>query len=149
MKRLSLALAAIPFLALSTLAASGQTDREAVEGMQRKASLACPDYSTDRGNPGIAKISVDALRVLAVHKVTLCPDRRIKAPAAVIWYPRVGALAWNPSDPAAVSTLAAVASKFTRTEDFPQGLAVYDTKGTELKNQIVPQFTFKETYGQQ
>ncbi len=114
--------------------------------MQDQASLACADYSTDRARPGIAGVPVDALRVLEKHGFLLCPDRRITGEMAVIWYPRVGAFAWNPSSPAAVQALGKIADKLTRTEDFPQGLTVWNTAGGELRNQIVPEFHYKASY---
>ncbi len=126
--------------------AQAQTDGQSVSMMQDKASLACADYSTDRGRPGIAAVPVDALRVLLKHKFLVCPDRRISGQMAVVWYPRVGVLSWNPASPASVRSLARIADKLTRTEDFPQGLTVWDEAGAELRNQIVPEFHFKETY---
>lgn len=35
------------------VAAQAQTDRQAVEEMERRASLVCSGYSVERGNPGI------------------------------------------------------------------------------------------------
>ena len=123
-----------------------QTDGQAVTLIQNKASLACADYSTDRARPGIVGVPVDALRVLLKHKLLVCPDRRISGHMAVVWYPRAGVLSWNPESPASIRALARIADKLTRTEDFPQGLTVWDEAGTELRNQIVPEFHFKETY---
>jgi hypothetical protein len=133
-------------LFLETPFVQPQTDAEAVTLMQDRASLACADYSTDRAKPGISGVPVDALRVLLKHKYLVCPDRRISGQMAVVWYPRAGVLSWSPSSPASVHALAHIADKLTRTEDFPQGITVWDEAGTELRNQIVPEFHFKETY---
>ena len=141
-------LALSSFALLTITAAHAQTERETVEAMQTKASLACPDYSTDRGNATIAHLPIDSLRVLAKHNVVLCPDRRLKGEHAVAWYPELGALVWTPANPGAAAALALVAQRFTKTEDFPQGLEVYNAKGEPLKNQIVPTFDFKPTYRQ-
>ena len=138
------------FLSSALLSGTGfvqaQTDGQAVTLMQDKASLACADYSTDRAKPGIAVVPVDALRVLLKHKFLVCPDRRISGQMAVAWYPRAGVLSWNPESPASIRALARIADKLTRTEDFPQGLTVWNEAGIELRNQIVPEFHFKETY---
>ena len=123
-----------------------QTDDRTVTLMQDKASLACADYSTDRAKPGIAAVPVDALRVLLKHRFLVCPDRRISGQMAVVWYPGVGVLSWNPASPVSIRELARIADKLTRTEDFPQGLTVWSEAGAEIRNQIVPEFHFKETY---
>ncbi len=108
--------------------------------MERHASLVCADYSTDRGNPGIVAVNVDALRVLLKHSYTLCPDRRITGDGAVIWYQHWGVLAWNPQRKESLKALAAKAAQLTRTEDFPQELSVWDESGQPLRNQVVPAF---------
>ena len=108
--------------------------------MERRASLVCAGYSVDRGNPGILAVKVDALRVLLQHRYTLCPDRRLADPQAVVWYPRWGVLVWDPNRPASLKAMAAKADQLTRTLDFPNELSVWDEKGAALKNQIVKEF---------
>lgn len=126
--------------------ASAQTDREAIESMQHTASVACPGYSTDRANAVIARVPPGALRVLIKHNAVLCPDRRLEANQAVIWYPDLGALVWNATDPQGAATMAQIADRLTRKEDFPQALTVWDAKGNPMKDQVAPQFDFKPTY---
>lgn len=121
-------------------AALGQSDRQITEDMQHRASLVCADYSVARGNPGIAHVSVDALRVLLEHRYTLCPDRRIQGDVALIWYPQWGSLVWNPERPESVAQLAGKARELANTLDFPQQLTVWDGEGKELRGKIVPEF---------
>lgn len=85
-------------------------------------------------------MKVDALRVLLERRYTLCPDRRVEGDAAVLWYPQWGSLVWNPSSPASVHALAIKADQLTRSLDFPRQLTVWNSKGTELTGQTVPEF---------
>jgi hypothetical protein len=141
---------ALPALLCATLAARGQadtpTDAQVLAATQMQSSLACPDYTAERGNPGIAAVPVAALSVLAKHKFTLCPDRRIQGEMAVLWYPKVGVFAWNPTDPAVVKTLAEIVDRISRLDDFPEALTVWNASDEELSNQTAPEFTFKPGY---
>lgn len=128
-------------VAVSASSAVAQmSDRQVTEEMERRSSLVCADYSVARGNPGIARVSVDALRVLLEHRYTLCPDRRVSGDGAVIWYPQWGSLVWNPERPESVEVLGGKSRELTRTLDFPQQLTVWDVKGKELRGQVVPEF---------
>ena len=133
-------LAAVIVLLVPAALHADLSDRQATEEMERRASLVCADYSVARGNPGIAAVSVDAVRVLLEHRYTLCPDRRISGEAAVIWYPDWGSLVWNPERPDSLHMLDIEARQLGRTLDFPQQITVWNAKGTELTQQLVPEF---------
>lgn len=120
--------------------ARAQSDLQITEQMQHQASLVCADYSVARGTPGIAHVSVDALRVLLEHRYTLCPDRRLQGDAALVWYPQWGSLVWNPEREESLNELSVKARELAKTLDFPQQLTVWNGKGQELKGQVVPEF---------
>jgi hypothetical protein len=126
--------------------ADSATDAQVVEAAQAQASLGCPDYTPERGNPGIAAVPVAALRTLGRHHFLLCPDSRIKGEMAVIWYPKVGVFAWNPGDIAVPKTLAEIVDRVARLEDFPESVTVWDAMDEELSNQGAPEFKLKEGY---
>jgi hypothetical protein len=113
--------------------ADAPTEAQVVEAAQAQASAACPEYTVERGNAGIAAVPVAALRVLARHRVVLCPDGRIKGEMAVIWYPKVGVFAWTPGDPAVVKTLAEIVDRIARLDDFPEAITVWDAMDEEFK----------------
>jgi hypothetical protein len=122
------------------------TDAQVLTAAQTQASLACPDYTPERGNPGVAAIPVAALRILAKHEVVLCPDTRLKDDAAIVWYPKLGVFTWKPGDPAILKTLAEIVDRIARLDDFPGNLIVWDALDEELNIQNAPEFTFKDTY---
>jgi hypothetical protein len=122
------------------------SDAQVRDEMARRSSLFCPDFSNDRGLPGINAVKVDALRVLLSHKYTLCPDRRLSNSIGAIWNSRWGVLLWNPANPQSLAIMAAKADAMTRSLDFPNELMVYDLHGTPLKGQIVPMFEPRDTF---
>ena len=136
---------AVPVLLAVSTGAHAQTDAQTLEAAQKQSSLACPDYSTERG-AAIKAVPVDALRVLARHRFTLCPDRRVQGDMAVIWYPMLGVFAWNPGSDAAAKALVQIVDRITRLDDFPQGLTVWNASDEELTHQVVPEFSFRPTY---
>jgi hypothetical protein len=117
-----------------------------VVAAEAQAMAACPDYSPERGNGGIAAVPVAALGVLAKHKFTLCPERRITGEMAVVWYPKIGVFAWNPADAGAVHALAEIVDRITRLDDFPAEVTVWDASDEELAASGAPEFHLKETY---
>jgi hypothetical protein len=140
----------LPVLFAGTITALAQadapSDAQVLEGAQTQASLGCPDYTAERGNPGIAVVPVAALRTLARHHFLLCPDSRIKGEMAVIWYPKVGVFAWSPGDPAVLKTLAEIVDRVARLDDFPESVTVWDAADEELGSQGAPDFKLKDGY---
>jgi hypothetical protein len=141
----------LPALCAATLTAqtppqtNTPTDAQILTAAQTQSSLACPGYTPDRGNPGIAAVPVAALRVLARHHFLLCPDTRLNADMAVLWYPKPGVFTWKPGDPAILKTLAEIVDRQTRLDDFPDAITVWDADDEELSNQNAPDFKLKDT----
>jgi len=148
-----LASLALPALFAATLTAQTPaaqadtpTDTQLLTTTQTQSSLACPDYTPDRANPGIAAVPVAALRTLAKHHFLLCPDPRLKDDMAVLWYPKPGVFTWKPNDPAILKTLTEIVDRIARLDDFPETITVWDAADEELSTQIAPDFKLKETY---
>jgi hypothetical protein len=128
------------------LQANVPTDAQVVAAAEAQAGLACPDYSPERGDPGIAAVPVSALKTLAGHHFVLCPDVQIKGEMAVVWYPAVGVFAWRAGDATVVKTLAEIVDRIARLDDFPEGVTVWDSADEELGSDGVPEFKLKDGY---
>ena len=122
------------------------TDAQILTTAQTQSSLACPDYTPERGNPGIAAVPVAALRTIAKHEILLCPDTHISGDTAIVWYPKLGVFTWKPGDPAILKTLAEIVDRLARLDDFPQNTTVWDSLDEELNIQNAPDFKLKDTY---
>lgn len=116
------------------------SDAEVYERSIEEAGYVCPGHSVERTTPGVRGVPVGALHVLQKRGYLLCPDRRLEASTAVIWYPQYGVFTWNPEQPASVKAVAAKIDELTRSESFPTETMVWDAKGKPLKGQTVPMF---------
>ena len=80
----SLTLAGIALAA--SFGAQAQSDREVAENTMTRSERVCEGHAPERTRPVVKGLNVGALRVLAKHQVTLCPDRRLDAATPVAWY---------------------------------------------------------------
>lgn len=130
----SLLLAACPWFARAG-------DAEDYQRSVDQSSRICPGHSRERTVPGVHAIPVGAVRVLQKQGYAVCPDRRLQGDQAVVFYPTFGVFGWNPDRRESVKALGKVVDQLTRSEAFPQQVAVWNAEGKPQKNHVVPQFT--------
>ena len=134
----SLTLAGIALAA--SFGAQAQSDREVAENTMTRSERVCEGHAPERTRPVVKGLNVGALRVLAKHQVTLCPDRRLDAATPVAWYGQAKVLAWNPEVTGAPALAIAKADAMTRQESFPAETQAWTASGTEAKGAVLPSF---------
>jgi hypothetical protein len=132
--------AAVAAMTMCASAAYAQSDAQVYESAIAEAARLCPGHSKERTTPGIRAVPVGALRVLAQHNYTMCPDRRLDAATPAVWYGAVGVFAWNPEIPGAVKLIAGKVDAMTRKEEFPAETLVWKTDGSAVTGVTVPMF---------
>ena len=124
----------------ASFGAHAQSDREVADHTMARSERVCEGHAPERTRPVVKGLNVGALRVLAKHQVTLCPDRRLDAATPVAWYGQAKVLAWNPNAQGAPELAIAQADAMTRKETFPAETLAWRANGTAAKGAVLPQF---------
>ncbi|MFK3650063.1 hypothetical protein ACI2IY_16765 [Lysobacter enzymogenes] len=121
-------------------AAQAQSDAEVYESAIAQSASVCPGHSKERTTPGVRAVPVGALRVLAQHRYTLCPDRRLDKATPAVWYGKAGVFAWNPEVEGAAKLIARQIDAMTRKQEFPVETVVWKADGSAATGAVVPMF---------
>lgn len=127
-------------LSLGAGAAQAQSDAEVYESAIAQSASVCPGHSKERTTPGVRAVPVGALRVLAQHRYTMCPDRRLDKATPAVWYGKAGVFAWNPDAEGAAKLIARQIDAMTRKQEFPVETLVWKADGNAATGAVVPVF---------
>ncbi|WP_242691095.1 hypothetical protein [Lysobacter enzymogenes] len=133
-------LALAVFALLAAGAAQAQSDAEVYESAIAQSASVCPGHSKERTTPGVRAVPVGALRVLAQHRYTMCPDRRLDKATPAVWYGKAGVFAWNPEVEGAAKLIARQVDAMTRKQEFPVETVVWKADGSAATGAVVPMF---------
>lgn len=133
-------LALAVFALLAAGAAQAQSDAEVYESAIARSASVCPGHSKERTTPGVRAVPVGALRVLAQHRYTMCPDRRLDKATPAAWYGKAGVFAWNPEVEGAAKLIARQIDAMTRKQEFPVETVVWKADGSAATGAVVPMF---------
>lgn len=134
----------IASITLTALAAPGvvaNPPEDAQAQSLRHSSQICPSFEREQVRAGVRALSTAALQALLQQGVVLCPQPRMAAPVAVVFYPDFGVVAWNPRRPESVAAMSRVVQRMTAAADYPRQTSAWDAEGAPLPAGDVPPFT--------
>ena len=124
----------------ASFGAHAQSDREVADHTMARSERVCEGHAPERTRLVVKGLNVGALRVLAKHQVTLCPDRRLDPATPVVWYGQAKVLAWHPEAAGAPELAIAKADAMTRQASFPAETLAWTANGADAKGAVLPQF---------
>jgi hypothetical protein len=125
---------------ISGVSAVSPLEQRTYDSLIERSANVCVNYVGKEAKPAIQSLKIEIARVLVDRNVLLCPDAKLPAGQDAVWYGEHRAMAWNPGVPGATELVRKQLDAMTRDDAFLAELRVWNAKGEELKNQLVPQF---------
>jgi hypothetical protein len=125
--------------AATTASAVSPADERMYDAMIETSANACSHYVGKTGAPAIKSMKSVTMSVLQRRRVVLCPDTRLDAQVAVVWYGQCRVMAWNPEVGGATDAVRNTLERMAIDDAFSLPTRVWSAEGKEISGATIPE----------